>query len=197
MTPTFRIWNKQNKRVVENGTSLHAFSQWVMDVETGDLYDAIGAIDSKVDSASRYLDPAPDYYLKGTKIIKEPQYVLQQFTGYTTEDGTKIYEGDVVRFVYHVGDFAWEYMAEGEKDYQMGMDGRTFTGLISRNIITPTNLELRCPLSMENEPKKGMHKKWSAAKVIEWIKNNAPTIFFPVSYAKNCKEVIGNELESD
>jgi len=195
MTPTFRIWDKQNKKAVENGASLHAFSQWILDVHTGELFDAIGAIDNKVDPNSRYLDPAPDYYFEGTKIIKEPQYVLQQFTGYATEGGTKIYEGDVVRFVYHVGDFAWEYMTEGEKAHERGLDGKTFTGLISRNMIAPTNLELRCPLFMENEPKKGMHEKWSAAKVMGWIKNNAPTIFFPVSYAKNCKEVIGNELE--
>jgi hypothetical protein len=192
MTPTFRIWDKQNKRFVENGASLHAFSQWVIDVENGKLYDAIGMIDGdNHDPAHRYLKEAEDYYFSEGKIIHESPHVIQRYTGFKTKDGVKVYEGDIIEFIYRVGDFALEQMSEEERLVETKLNGKTFAGLVTSGVLAPVNLEIRLPLLLDPSEKEPL----SSQKVIEYIERGVAITFFPIAYAKDCEKVIGHEFE--
>lgn len=100
----FRIWDKQNKKWLENSSSLHCYSNWTICPFTGNLVDYIGLIDGD-NNDTFYADPADDYYLEGTKLVKEPRYVIQQYTGLKDCDEKDIYEGDIIEYTYNVDCF--------------------------------------------------------------------------------------------
>ena len=170
----FRIWDKQNKSFVTNDCSLHCFSQWMIDMETGEPYDAVGVIDGDHENNRfRTLDEPENCYMdfkhkdNVSGFVKEPRYIVQQSTGLKNEGGEDIYEGDIVQFKYFVGDFAWEDMTKEEAVENGEMTGKVFIGTVCPKLLEPNNMEL----------------------VVDGV------IYFPLSYASGGK-VLGNIFEN-
>lgn len=103
MNIKFRIWDNQYEAFVSNASSLHCFSQWMIDAETGDVYDATGVLDGDhSDYNQRVLSKSEGCYMdfrnKDSKngFVKGARHIIQQFVGLKDSKGKDIYEGDIV-----------------------------------------------------------------------------------------------------
>lgn len=92
-----RIWDNQNRRwITENGYSMHCTSNWAICPFTGKLTDYVGLWKSGEFGEDYAASPAAEHYLTAKGIVKEPRYVVVQYTGKNDELDNEVYEGDIV-----------------------------------------------------------------------------------------------------
>lgn len=82
---------------------------------------------------------AAEFYFDENPWDCEVSGQLMQFIGIKDKTGKDIYQGDIIKFKYSVGDFAWEMMEEEEVKKNMNMLGKKYVGVITPDVLCPIN----------------------------------------------------------
>ncbi len=104
------------------------------------------------------------------QICQDVHYTVQQWTRTIDKYNVDVFDGDVIKFKYQVGDQAWETMGEFESNAQSLMNGKLFTGRV-------------------------IWDKYNCGYCILVGQEGLTSISFPMGYAKHGK-VIGNLCEN-
>lgn len=132
--PTFRIWNKQTNQFEDPfQCSLHCYSTLVLDPFTGRLFTLVGALTTGEDMVKPIEEPKS--YYDGQDGVEGSPYVLLPKVPFKTKNKEDVYEGDVVEFVCHPGDFAWQDMTAEEAEEERKLCGQKFTCVVE---LSPT-----------------------------------------------------------
>lgn len=145
--------------------SINKFRVW--DIKREEFYDRDDfVIDSKGSFRQRtYSDLFDDIWLDA---LYPEYYIVERYTGLRSSNGNKaIYEGDIVKVKYTIGDHAWDDMEEEERKDQLEMSLKYYVGVVKQKMLEPCNLE--------------------------FVSGN---VYFPLSYVEN-SELLGNIHENE
>jgi uncharacterized phage protein (TIGR01671 family) len=67
--------------------------------------------------------------------------IVMNSAGTIDKSGKDVYEGDIVEFQYFVGDFAWEFMDEEDREYNSKINRKNFRGVVQKTVHS-NNLEI-------------------------------------------------------
>jgi uncharacterized phage protein (TIGR01671 family) len=76
--------------------------------------------------------------------VPKENYIIQQYVGIQDRNKKDIYEGDIVKFKYSVGDFAWEFMSEEDIAINQTMLGKQYVGVVSPDVLVSSNMNIIC-----------------------------------------------------
>ncbi len=92
----YRIWDRQTKRFVKNGASLHCFSNWQIGAFNGEVSDFVAMIDGAREPAFlQTINPA-FFFDEANSIKKANRYIEQPFTTLSDKEKKYIYQGDII-----------------------------------------------------------------------------------------------------